>query len=282
MRFPETSARALAAEHRAVLLDAYGVLVDGEGAIDGAAAFIDDLNRDGTNYLVLTNDASKGAERSTELYGQFGLHLPAERILTSGSLIAGYFSEHGLAGAKTLLMGPADAAEEATKAGAEVVPLTEDEAEVIIICDEAGYDFLPTLDHVMSVVLRAIAEERRPHLILPNPDLIYPKRAGPRPEFGIAAGSIAKIIEDAVAIRFPGIDDVKFTRLGKPYSTIFEAAERRTHTHDMVMIGDQLPTDIQGGRDYGLNAGLVTWGLTKAVPDDWPDAQCPTHIVTSF
>ncbi len=282
MKFIETSARALAAEHSAVLLDAYGVLVDGEGAIAGAAEFIDELNQRGTNYLILTNDASKGAQHSAELYGQFGLRLPAERILTSGSLLADYFIQHQLVGAKTLLMGPADAVREAKAAGADIVDLTEDEAEVLIICDEAGYDFLPTLDHVMSVVLRGIEDGRPLHLILPNPDLIYPKRAGPKPEFGIAAGSIAKIIEDAVVIRFPGSKGITFARLGKPYPTIFEAAQRRTLTRDMVMIGDQLPTDIKGGRDYGLNAGLVTWGLTDRVPDDLPDAQWPTHLITCF
>lgn len=282
MNLPRTSARALASAYGAVLLDAYGVLVDAEGAIEGAAEFIEHLNHRGAPYLILTNDAAKSPQRSAERYGAFGLDLAAERIITSGSLLAEYFRAHNLQGARTLVMGPEDAWRTAAEAGAEVLPLHAEEAEVLIICDEAGYDFLPTLDHVLSVVLRGVARGRPLHLILPNPDLIYPKRSGPSPEFGIAAGSIAAIIENGLQLRFPAQDPGRFVRLGKPYSSIFEEAERRTGTRHMVMIGDQLATDILGARRFGLGAGLVTWGLTDAVPKHLPELERPTHIVTEF
>ncbi len=282
MSIPRTSARALARSHEALLLDAYGVLVDAEGAIDGAAEFIADLNRQGQPYLILTNDASKTAERSVQNYGAFGLELRAEQIVTSGSLVTRYIQDHGLQGAPTLVMGPEDAHATAEQAGAKVLDMRASDAEVIIICDEAGYDFLPTLDHVLSVALRRVKKGLPLHLVLPNPDLIYPKRAGPEPEFGIAAGSIAGIIEDGLRLRFPAQDPVRFVRLGKPYAAIFEEAQRRTQTRDMAMIGDQLATDMQGARSFGISAGLVTWGLTDAVPDGLPPAQQPTHIITEF
>lgn len=279
MSIEDISARELASRHAAVLLDAYGVLVDGEGPIPGAAELIRDFNAGGVEYLILTNDASKHPERGAARYRGYGLALSPERIVTSGSLLSRYFAEHDLAGAKTLVLGPEDSIRYATEAGAEVLPLEADDAEVVVICDEAGYDFLPGLDHVLSVVLRRVGRADPLHLVLPNPDLVYPKRPG---EFGIAAGSIAKIIEDAIALRFPGRAPVRFDRLGKPFAAIFEEAARRTGTRDMVMIGDQLATDIRGARQFGIAAGLVTWGLTDAVPEDLSPELRPTHRVTSF
>ena len=271
--------RALAAEHAGLLLDAYGVLVDGQGVIDGAVDFVRDLNASGQPYLILTNDASKRPETGAARYGGWGLEVPAERIVTSGSLLTPYFAAHRLAGARTLVLGPEDSERYAREAGAEVLPLYADDAEVLIVCDEAGFDRLAGLDHALSVVLRRLERGDPMRLVLPNPDLIYPKRPG---EYGIAAGSMAKMIEDAIALRFTGQVDATFDRLGKPYRAIFEAAERRLGTRDLVMVGDQLATDVRGARDFGITAGLVTWGLTGALPPDLDPAVAPTHRVVRF
>lgn len=278
-RFERVRATDLVERYAAVLIDAYGVLVDGAGAIEGAPEFVRHLNASGAEYLILTNDASKHPERGAARYRGFGLELDPARIITSGSLLTAHFAAHDLAGAKTLVLGPEDSVAYAQAAGADVVPLSALDAEVVIICDEAGFDFLETLDHVLSVVLRRVGRSDPIHLVLPNPDLIYPKRPG---EFGIAAGSIAKLFEDAIALRFPSRAPVTFHRLGKPYAAIFEAALARTGTRDMVMIGDQLATDIRGARDFGIAAGLVTWGLTDAVPLDLDPRGQPTHLVTGF
>ena len=50
-------------------------------------------------------------------------------------------------------------------------------------------------------------------LILPNPDLIYPRGEH---SFGIAAGGVALLFEAALRRRYPGRDDLAFVRLGKP------------------------------------------------------------------
>jgi ribonucleotide monophosphatase NagD (HAD superfamily) len=374
MSLPETTVRALAEAHAAVLLDAYGVLVSGEGVMPGAPELIRDLTAAGRPYLVLTNDASKRPATAVKRYAAWGLHLDPERIVTSGALLAPYFAQAGLHGARTLVMGPPDSVAYAEDAGAEVVPLTSSDAEVLVIADEAGYPFLETLDHVLSVVLRRVGRGDPIHLVLPNPDLIYPKRsgpgpasrarsgpqgredgwdgsagpgpasrarsgpqvredgwdgsagpgpasrarsgpqgredgwdgsagpgpasgarsgpqvredgwdgsAGPGPEYGLAAGSIARVIEDALALRYPRQVGLQFARLGKPYPTIFQAALERTGTMDMVMVGDTLATDIRGARAFGLAAGLVTWGLTGPLPPDLPESERPTHLVRAF
>src|SRR5438876_1085044 len=72
--------------------------------------------------------------------------------------------------------------------------------DVLAVCDDEGYDFLPGIEHALSGVVRAIEDGRRPALILPNPDLVYPKSEG---ELGITAGGIALLIETILARRYP-------------------------------------------------------------------------------
>jgi len=89
--------------------------------------------------------------------------------------------------------------------------------------------------------------------VLPNPDLVYPKGSG---EFGFTAGAMALLIETALARRFPG-RGLAFDRLGKPAPHLFAEAQRRLGVARVVMIGDQIETDIAGARAAGIDAALL-------------------------
>ncbi|HEY8550374.1 MAG TPA: hypothetical protein VIL35_10490, partial [Vicinamibacterales bacterium] len=186
------------ARYDGLLFDAYGVLVHGVGPLPGAVAAIDRLNRAGTTYFVVTNDASKLPETAARRYARFGLKIPAERIITSGVLLDAYFAEHGLAGARCAVMGPPDSEEYVRRAGGHVVP-TGEPFDVLVVGDESGFPFLETADVLLGTLYRLLDAGRRVHLVLPNPDLIYPTLDG----FGFAAGSIAAMFEGALRLRYP-------------------------------------------------------------------------------
>src|SRR5439155_10361259 len=84
----------------ALLLDGFGVLVHGSGALPGARELIDDLNRRGKPYYILTNDASRLPESRAARFRGFGLAVEADRFITSGGLLKSYFAERGLAGTR--------------------------------------------------------------------------------------------------------------------------------------------------------------------------------------
>jgi ribonucleotide monophosphatase NagD (HAD superfamily) len=65
-------------------------------------------------------------------------------------------------------------------------------------------------------------------------------------------------------------------RLGKPNTPIFEEAVRRAGTSNVVMIGDQLETDIKGARAAGLDAVWIETGVTATIPEDTPTHLRPT------
>ena len=265
--------------HEAVLLDAYGVLVDGFGVLDGARELLKALSERAIPHLVVTNDASRLPSTMAKRFADLGLPIPESRIVSSGGLIAPHMAALGLASARCVVLGPEDSKQMVRSGGGEVVPpVANAEVDAVFICDEAGYPFVETLDNLISQLFSVIERGKVPRLILPNPDLLYPKRSG---EFGIAAGSIAALVESALLHRFPNEPTLRFERLGKPYAPIFEHALRVVGTRNTVMVGDQLVTDIKGANDVGITSALVTSGLTRIV-DVERGPIAPTYVLAGI
>lgn len=257
MNIPVTTAAELMARYEVLLLDAYGVLVSLDGALPGAAAFIAELNRRGKPYWLLSNTAARLPAHAASRYQGFGLAIPAERILTSGMLLASHFQAAGLAGRRCLVLGPEDSREYVRMAGGQVVAVGED-FEVLVLADQAGFPLLDTLDWLLSALIAKLDAGMAVPMLLPNPDLLYPRASG----FGITSGSLAVLIEAALGQRYPGRSDLRFVRLGKPYPALFQAAATLSGSRNMVMLGDQLETDIQGATEFGLDSALVMGGIS--------------------
>jgi HAD superfamily hydrolase (TIGR01450 family) len=246
----------------AFLLDAYGVLVSSAGALPGAAPFLRRLERAGKPYLIVSNDASRLPSTTAARYQGFGLPVAVDRILTSGMLLAEYFAAEGLAGALTIVLGSRDSETYVRDAGGVVVTPGDDRATVVVAADDDGYPFLETINEVVTVLLRRLGRGQRTHLVLPNPDLVFPSSPD---AFGITAGAIAVTLEAVMSLRDPG-GSHRFVPLGKPHPPMFEAAVRRFPDLDrrrLVMIGDQLGTDILGGQRAGLDTVLVESGVAR-------------------
>jgi HAD superfamily hydrolase (TIGR01450 family) len=274
---PVISIDALLDRYDAVLFDAYGVLVHGSGPMPGAAGLLDRLNREGRTYFVVTNDASKLPATAASRFQGFGLPIEPARILTSGMLLTGHFASAGLVGRRCAVLGPPDSLRYVRDAGGEVVA-PDERFDVLVIGDESGFPFFEWADAALSSLCAAIDAGRDVHLVLPNPDLIYPGGGG----FGFAAGSIANMFEGALGLRYPGRPDLRFVRLGKPNTPIFEDAARRAGTSRIVMIGDQLETDITGARAAGLDAAWIATGVTTVIPESTPVHLRPTWRLAGF
>ena len=258
MGIQEVTIDELMDRYSVLLFDAYGVLSYSVGALPGAVELIDRLNRMGKPYYVLTNDASALPESRAARYRKTGLNVDAERIITSGSLLKGYFAEHGLSGAHCAVLGTEDSAEYVRLAGGEVV-LAADRFDVLVVGDQSGFPFENGVNAVLTALFMMFDAGDMPRLLLPNPDLVYPNDDG----FGMASGSVALIIESALRQRYPE-RTIEFERLGKPNRAIFEAALALTGTRDMVMFGDTLETDIRGANAFGIDSALVAGGVTPA------------------
>jgi HAD superfamily hydrolase (TIGR01459 family) len=262
-----TTVDDLIARYDVFWLDVYGVLVRSGGAIPGAAGFLRRLADAGRTALLVSNDASRSVATSLARYGGFGLPITREQILTSGMLLADHYAAEGLAGAPTIVLGTEDSADYVRAAGGVVVGPSDDSAEVVVACDDDGYPFLETVNAVVSTLYRRLDAGRDTRLVLPNPDLLFPLAAG---ACGITAGAIAAMIEAILRLRDPG-GRHRFVPLGKPHPPIYAAALARSPTQQrrrIVMLGDQIVTDVRGASDFGVDSVFVEGGIGRLADVD--------------
>jgi HAD superfamily hydrolase (TIGR01450 family) len=273
-----TTIAELLAHHDGVLLDAFGVLVDGSGALPGAPALIAALERRGTPYAVVSNDASRSRETFARQFASFGMAISPERFVTSGSLLPDYLRDRGLVGARTCVLGPEDSHDYVRAGGGvPIVPHEGMELDVVAVCDDAGFPFLDGMEQALSAIVRAVEAGRSVALVVPNPDLIYPKSAG---ELGFTAGAMARLLELGLERRLPHAG-LAFDRLGKPEPHLFTTAARRLGIaiDRLVMIGDQLETDIIGAAAAGMASALIA-GVSRWSPGTAGAA--PTYLLATL
>lgn len=274
---PLIHARDLVRQYDAFFFDAYGVLLHRDGPLPGACHLLETLKALEKPYYVVTNSAARLPEHAAERYQAFGLPLEAEQIVTAGSLIKGHFDRHDLAGKACAVLGPEDSYRYVEQAGGVTVKPTEP-FDVLVIGDQVGFPFLDHMDAAISYLIRRFDADQPVTLILPNPDLIFPKPDG----FGITCGAMATIIESVLKQRYPNRRDTEFKVLGKPMAAIFEEAIRRAGTQNAVMIGDQIETDIRGAHTLGIDSALVTGGVAELTfaSDTLPHP--PTYLLESL
>lgn len=272
-----TTIAALLERYEGLLFDAYGVLLDASGARADARELVERLNNTQYPYAIVTNSASKTLDRTWHWYNDIGLAIPRERIITTGSLIPRYFEEHQLQGRRCAVLGPGDSVAMVEQAqGVVVSPLAED-FDVLVVADESGYPFIATLDAILTRICKTIEAGRFLHLLLANPDHLYPKDSETK---GIAAGSVMSLIEAALSSLY-GSSAPRFECLGKPYRLIFDIACEQIGVHRVAMIGDQMATDIKGAHAAGLDSVLFRVNPSSVAFRGWNDIR-PTWLLDSL
>ena len=73
-----TTIEALIENYEVILFDAYGVLVNSEGALPGAADLTRHLHNIGKPYYIISNDASRLPKTAASRYSGFGLTISEE------------------------------------------------------------------------------------------------------------------------------------------------------------------------------------------------------------
>lgn len=248
----------------AFLLDAYGVLVQSSGLLPGAAEFVAELRRRGKKIRIVTNDASKTPETWVAHYGSKGLSISLEELMSAGLTLAPAFERKGLKDPACAVLGTADTIELVRRAGGRPDAISAKASfDAVVIGDDSGFDFLPTMNALLSSLHRSIKEGKSPALLLTNSDLIYPSAVD---AYGFTSGSLARLLEIGLEQLHP-TRALRFEVLGKPESLIFETALKSAGVpaSRAVMFGDQLKNDVTGAKRAGLATALLTTGITQ-----WP------------
>ena len=268
----------------AVFFDAYGVLVDGIDALPNAEQLVNIMNASAMNYFIVTNDASKSIESLSNNFQSQGMRIPVERIVNSGSLISGYYRDEGLVGRPTLVLGTKDSRTYVSGSCAKILSLdSNSEPDVILFTHSSPYDWESTLKHLLNLVSKRFKQKKPVRMVLPNTDFIYQDG---KADFGMGAAAFVETLEEAL-MRLHGKHEVlRAAKLGKPHPPIFTEAMRRAGSNNVIMIGDQLETDILGANNVGLDSAVVTTGINKRSDPkefkDMPDNLTPRYILTSL
>jgi HAD superfamily hydrolase (TIGR01450 family) len=251
------SFRELAGNY-SVIFDAYGVLKNFAGVMDGVVEVLASLKEEGKELFVVTNDASRSPKKMSQIYvhPEYGELFPEDRVISSG-LLARDFLRAKVRRGNVAYLGKADAAYYVQSAGLKPIPISEvgdgSELGAIALLDDEGFDWQSDINRALNLLRR-----HNMPVVVANADSVYPVRGN---DVAIAVGGIADLMESVLARRF--------IRFGKPDAYMFSYAFGRASAlmpglrrKDILMVGDTLETDIRGGNKFGIDTVLVLSGNT--------------------
>ena len=259
MKTSKISIKDVIKNYESILFDSYGVLFDGLKPIDGSIELINHLNKINYNYFILTNDASITDEERSKIFINQGLNISREKIISAGSLICNLIKKENFLEKKCFVYGTKSIKNDLRNKGIKLLRNSEiEKAEIIIFSDVEKWPTIENLNKLLNLFYKKYSEKKFIKIILPNPDIIYPIG---NEHFNFGAAAFIDMLEQAIFRIFGKNIQYKVIRLGKPYEMIFEIAKSRCKSNKIIMIGDQLETDILGANNVKIDSALVTTGI---------------------
>jgi 4-nitrophenyl phosphatase len=227
------------------LIDLDGTLYSGHNPIPQALEFITLLQQKKIPFLLLTNNSTRLPEEvAAHLLEVIGIEVTTDEIFTSAQAAAQYITNQQKQ-ASVYCIGE-KGLQYAIEAEGHI--LTESTAPNFVV---QGIDRQFTYEKLEKAV-QYIAEGAI--FINTNPDHLLPSGDKPSP----GAGSLAAAIEMA--------SQVKPIVIGKPSSIILNYALERMGlpAADVWVVGDNIRTDIGGGKHASCRTALVLTGLATS------------------
>lgn len=235
------------------VLDQWGVLHEGNQLYPGVIPFLAEARRRDKDIIILTNSSKSSARNVERLEARFGLPR----------------------GSYTALVSSADLVLAWAKGAAEEVPLPAPQA-VFVVADEgdeqllnsAGVETVSDIAHADAVALLSLSVEdsladhrtwleagprMRLPLVCPSADV---HTVRPHGVFSGMAGAIRSYAESGGEVH----------NLGKPSASIYARCRtlmRMTDPSRIVMVGDQIASDVVGAKSQGWSTVLVETGAGR-------------------
>ncbi len=226
---------------KAYLIDLDGTMYRGTECIDGAIQFVDYLILENKKFLFVTNNATRTRKQNVEHMLALGFKgIKEEHFYTSSMAAARYMKKHSDK-RKVWYIGKDGLKEALLQQGFQI---TEDNPEIVFVgLDDTGtYEkYTKALGFLLDGAV----------LVGTNADRLLAKKGG----YNIGNGSIVKMLEYA--------SGQESKQIGKPYSPMLEGALDilQLSKEDVVVLGDNLETDIALGTNHGVETIFVTSGV---------------------
>lgn len=246
--------------HTAYFIDLDGTLYHGNRVIPEAIDFMKELEERKIPYLYVTNNSTKTADQVAEHLEQLGLPASPDKVYTSAIATAAYLQGETKI-SRVYVVGEFGLKQELEKAGYQ---LTAEKPEAVVVGLDRDFHY-----EKMSIAVSAIRSGAT--YIGTNADRVLPTEKG----FFPGSGSINKGIEWAT-----GVEPLF---IGKPEPIILRYAAKRlgVDLSQVLMVGDNIDTDILAGVKSGMETLLVLSGVTNEEVLERRQIE-PTYVVKSL
>lgn len=247
---------------RAILFDLDGVFYVGDQLIAGALDALHWCNKQNIPYLYITNTTSKPPQAIVDKLSAFGIETDVSRIISPPVAAADWLTQQGMQRISLYI------AEQTRCVFKEFqqVSLAQDLTEAVIVGDMGeGWSF-----EILNQAFRHLMQDPPPVLIALGMTRYWRAPDGLR----LDAGAYVSALQYA--------SDIEPIVLGKPSQAFFHAAVQRLAVEpiEVVMIGDDIKSDIGGAQQAGLQGLLVRTG--KFRPSDLDGSIQPDAVIDSI
>ena len=226
-----------------VLLDLDGVVYVGDVPVPGAADAVGWLAREGIPVRYLTNTTSRPRSAIVEKLGRMGIAASPLQILTPAVVAAAWLRRERIE--RPALFVPETTAAEFV--GFEPLPASAEEGAGAVVVGDlgSGWDFA-----TLNRAFRLLMSDARPPLVALGLTRYWRAEDGLR----LDAGAYVRALEYATG-RTALV-------LGKPDPEFYATAvaDLGLEPGDVVMVGDDIRSDVEGAQRAGLAGVLVRTG----------------------
>jgi HAD superfamily hydrolase (TIGR01458 family) len=230
-----------------ILLDLDGVVYVGDDLVPGATDAVAWLRESGVPHLFVTNTTSRPRSAIVSKLAGLGIEAEADQILTPAVAAVAWLRDSA-AGRPALFVPEATADE-----FAELDPLppqAESGAGAVVVGDLGdGWDFA-----TLNRAFRLLMNDPRPNLVALGMTRYWRAPDGLRLDAGAFVGALEYATGRNAVV------------MGKPDPEFYRLAVRSLGTteSEVVMVGDDIRTDVGGAQEAGLSGVLVRTGKFSA------------------
>jgi HAD superfamily hydrolase (TIGR01458 family) len=243
-----------------LLIDLDGTVYLGRELIPDSNEAIDRVRARGVPLLFTTNTSRMSRSDIALSLGSMGLRVDPSEIFSAPVAAARWLRDEGVRRIHLLVA-------DSTREDFEGFEITDDRPDAVLVGD-LGVDF--TFERLNSAFRSLRAGAR---LVAIHRNRFWLTEQGPT----LDAGPFVAGLEYA--------SRQQATLVGKPSPAFFDAAASLlgVHRDRLAVVGDDLETDVRGGRAAGLMTIQVRTGkFDQALLDEAPPEQRPDHIIDSL
>ena len=227
--------------------DLDGVIYRGSNLIEHAAAAVGRARREGYPVYFGTNNTHYGADAIAGRLSDLGIAARPEHVVCAADATAWVMAELDPPVRRALVLGTEHLADEIRRVGIETVRYLDDgSVDAVVASLDLDLSFR-ALSHAHWALRHAGAR-----LVVPSHDRNFPWSSGSLPGGG------------ALAVALSYSAEVEPIMVGKPAPRMFDEILRRENAlpRDLVLVGDNLETDIGAAKALGARSVLVFTGVS--------------------